>query len=435
MSAYDKLLEYSWSLDIVDTHEHLMREEVWIEGERDILSDWLQLYFSCDLVSAGLSHENLGIVRNAESELSFMDRWFLVEPFWHAAQNTGYARSLDRAARDIYGVDGINGKTIEELNEKFTAARQSTAAGTDSHYRHVLKEKSRISVSVQDTVLEEMKEPPDPGFYKPVFRMDWFINPDSMQGIRSAGDEAGISIHSLDDWKAVTAFHLDRAIENFGIVGLKSGLAYERPLRYEKVPAHKADEQFCDLLNGTHPRSVHTTRTVLPRGFQDHMMHHILKLAGERELTYQFHTGLQEGNGNLIYNSNPEHMINLFIEYPEVKFDIFHIGYPYEKSLGVAAKNFPNVYIDMAWAHIISPEASVNALIEWMDLVPANKISAFGGDYMFVDGVYGHVSMARENVSRALSIVTDRGVIDIDRAKEILHWMFIDTPARLFNIS
>jgi predicted TIM-barrel fold metal-dependent hydrolase len=164
------------------------------------------------------------------------------------------------------------------------------------------------------------------------------------------------------------------------------------------------------------------------------MMHHILKLAEERELTYQFHTGLQEGNGNLINNSNPELMINLFLEYPGVKFDIFHIGYPYEKSLGVISKNFPNVFIDMAWAHIISPEASVRALVEWLDLVPANKIAAFGGDYFFVDGVYGHAAMARENVSRALSIVVGKGVFDVERAKEILHWMFVDTPARLFSL-
>ncbi len=434
MGTYDRLLDYSWSLDIVDTHEHLMREKLWIEEPRDVLSDWLQLYFSCDLISAGLSPGNLELVRNSESSLSFMDRWNLVEPFWYAAQNTGYGRSLDRAARDLYGIDGIRKETIEDLNWRFLAARKDTADGRKSHYNYVLKEKSRIAVSVLDTVIEEMEETPDTDYYRPVFRMDWFINPDSMQEIRRAGDEAGIPIHCLDDWKAVAEFHLDESIRKFGIVGLKSGLAYERSLRYEKVPAYIADSQFCEILNGIHPRSVHVTRTVLPREFQDHMMHHILSLAEKREMTFQFHTGLQEGNGNLINNSNPELMINLFLEYPGVKFDIFHIGYPYQKSLGVISKNFPNVFIDMAWAHIVSPEASINALVEWIDLVPANKISAFGGDYFFVDGVYGHAAMARENVSRALSIIVEKDVFDFDRAKEILHWMFIDTPTKLFHI-
>ena len=38
-------------------------------------------------------------------------------------------------------------------------------------------------------------------------------------------------------------------------------------------------------------------------------------------------------------------------------FDIFHIGYPYQQTLSALAKNFANVYIDMCWAHIISPDS------------------------------------------------------------------------------
>ena len=42
-------------------------------------------------------------------------------------------------------------------------------------------------------------------------------------------------------------------------------------------------------------------------------------------------------------------------------------------------------------------------LREFLDAVPANKISAFGGDYCFVDGVAGHLEIARRNVARALA--------------------------------
>ena len=434
MSIYDELLEYTWNLNIIDTHEHLLREEVWMKGPRDILSDWLQLYFSCDLVSAGLSPSDLEIARNAESSKTFMERWKLIEPYWNAARNTGYARSLDLAAKGLYGIDGIRTDTIEELNKKFLSARKAALEGGKSHYRYVLKEKSRIDVSILDNVTEVMEEPPDREYYRPVIRMDWFINPDSVQGIRRASDEAGISIHNVEDWGKVTEFHLDKAVKKFNIVGLKSGLAYERSLYYEKVPAHIADEQFCEILSGTHPRSVHIPRIVFPKELQDYMMHHILKLAEQREMTFQFHTGLQEGNGNYIRNSNPENMINLFLEYPGIKFDIFHMGFPYQESLGVISKNFPNVYIDMAWAHIISPATSIRALTEWLDYVPANKISAFGGDYFFVDGVYGHAAMARENIAKALSAKIKEGVFDLEGAKEIIHWMFVDTPKKLFHL-
>ncbi len=88
----------------------------------------------------------------------------------------------------------------------------------------------------------------------------------------------------------------------------------------------------------------------------------------------------------------------------------------------------------MAWGHIISPVASVNALVEWLDAVPANKISAFGGDYCFVDVVYGHQLLARQNVAQALAIKVDAGVFDLSRAKEIATWLFVDNPSRIFNL-
>ena len=75
MNEYEKLLEYAWSLDIVDTHEHLIREELWMNEPGDILSDWLKMYFSCDLISAGLSHKDLEIVRDPNSEKTIIEKW------------------------------------------------------------------------------------------------------------------------------------------------------------------------------------------------------------------------------------------------------------------------------------------------------------------------------------------------------------------------
>jgi len=109
----------------------------------------------------------------------------------------------------------------------------------------------------------------------------------------------------------------------------------------------------------------------------------------------QVHPGLFEGSENIIQNGDPSLMSNLFYEYPDVTFDIFHMGYPFQQTLSAIAKMFPNVYIDMCWAHIISPVASVNALSEWPETIPYTKICAFGGDFCFIDGVYGHQKIAR----------------------------------------
>src|SRR5262249_56384913 len=116
---------------------------------------------------------------------------------------------------------------------------------------------------------------------------------------------------------------------------------------------------------------------------EDHMFHHVVRLAEAAGVPFQIHTGIHAGNGNFVANSNPALLNNLFFLYPKVKFDIFHISYPYQGELSVLAKQFPNVYADFCWAHIISPTVARHALHEFLEMIPANKISGFGGDSGF----------------------------------------------------
>ncbi len=162
-------------------------------------------------------------------------------------------------------------------------------------------------------------------------------------------------------------------------------------------------------------------------------MHFILNKANEKNLVFQFHSGMHDGNGNYLHNSNPTLLTNLFFRYPDIKFDLFHISYPYQQELGALCKNFPNVFINMCWSHIISPIAAINTLIEYLEVVPINKISAFGGDFAFIDGVYGHLILTRQNVCRALTKKIMSGNIDIDKAKRISEMVFLKNPSVLYG--
>jgi hypothetical protein len=418
--TYNEILDHVRTLEIIDSHEHLPHREDARDKHTDVLKEYLTHYFNRDLVSAGLKPDQLKLVMNPDRPI--LERWQLAEPYWNLARHTGYGRALDISARALYGVDQINGGTIEQLNEAFL---QTLKPG---HYRKVLKDMSQIRISLLDSNLDCDRE-----FFRSVYRLDRFIYPRTMQDVEQISQESGIQICSFEDWLDACESMLDRALQK-GAVALKSGLAYERTLLYERVTRHEAEESF-NLIFRTLNLPDWKTK-ILPFGkpFQDYMMHFILRLANRRNLTYQFHTGLQEGNGNYIYHSDPALLSNLFLEYPQVDFDIFHIGYPYQQVLSALAKNFPNVYIDMCWAHIISPTACVQALIEWLDAVPANKIIAFGGDYCFIDAVYGHQLMARENVSKSLAAKVEEGVFDIDEAARIAQLLFCDNPMRLFKL-
>ncbi len=421
MSVREELLEYIDGLSIIDTHEHLVSEAE-REKDADVLSEWLRHYFSCDLVSAGLSPAQLEVVRDSSQDL--MKRWKIVEPYWHAACSTGYGRSLDLSARDLYGVDGVSRKTIRPLNEAFVAAREK-----GGHYKYVLKDKSRIALSIVDSNLDC-----DRKFFASAIRLDEFIQPAHRVDLVRLGREVGMSIHNLEDWREAMRRHLEKGFDDKGAVTLKCGLAYHRTLHFAKTDAAEAERELNQLFANEHSPAWRSGIKV-GKAFQDYMMHYLLKLADERGLPFQFHTGIQEGNGNAIADANPVHMTNLFLEYENVKFDIFHMGYPYVMELSNLAENFRNVFIDMCWGHIISPEAARRGLIEWLDAVPANKISAFGGDYVFVDGVYGHQKLARQNVAAALAQKVADGVFDLDRAKEIAGWLFVDNPTRLFDLA
>ena len=424
MGVYNNLIDHIQSLEIIDTHEHLP-----LESDRpqdtDLLSEWLLHYFSCDLVSAGLSHNDLATVRDSQQEIK--SRWKIVEPYWHAAENTGYGRTLAITARDIYGIDIINSQTIELLDKKFKEARSK-----GGHYRSVLKDKSKIVVSICDLTPIPEKETNDPFLF--AMKIDSFICPTHYSQIRTTGSEVGLEVHTLDDWMKVTRRHIEKNINGqTRIVCLKCDLAYHRSLRFDKVIHADAEHAFNELFSDSNLPDRRPPIKVA-KVLSDWMMHFVCRVADDNKLVCQIHTGTQEGYGSFIYDSNPTLLTNLFLEYRNARFDIFHMGYPYVMELGNLAKNFQNVFINMCWGHIISPEAARRALVEWLDTVPANKISAFGGDFCFVDGVYGHQFIARQNVASSLAQKVTDSSISLSRAREVATWLFIDNPKRLFGL-
>ncbi len=401
---------------IIDTHEHLVTEEQRIAMANDLDFTYLfQHYAKEDLISAS---NEAGIIQIAFGHsFPLQDRWQLFAPYYDAMRTTGYGRVPLIAARDLYGISDINENTIQALSDSVRAA---SVAGL---YRRVLKERAGIDLSILDAGHQKF----DPEFYRHVERFDNFINISSAARIRELCAGYGLESHSLDDFVLALGRAFDQGVD-FGMVGVKSALAYQRILKYDNIAKDRARQLYERMIRG----EAMTLTEV--KALQDYMMHRVLDLADEHDLPVQIHTGLQAGNGNVITNSNPTHLANLFMEYPNVDFCLFHGGYPYGGELAALAKNFPNVYIDMCWTHIISPSYSQRYLHEWLETVPSNKILAFGGDYSVVECIYGHAIIARENIARVLIEKVASGYMTEGEAVDIARRILRENALEVFHL-
>lgn len=415
----NEILDYINSIEIIDTHEHLAPFET-LRERNDVIGEFLIHYFSVDLVTSGLTLKELDLVRG--NDLSIMGKWNLVEKYWELSKYTGYGQALTIAIKHIYGMDDINRNTIEELNTHY----QKTF--NQQHYKKVIKEKSKIKVAILDRFGEREC---DKNYFIMANSINAMVYPCSFQDIVNLEKETGISISTLEDYLRACEKLIDNFLEHSKI--LKCSLAYSRSLDFARTEKHIAEKGFNRILNnkGT-DNSSHSFKCDID--FSNFMFNYILGLAQERAMVLQIHTGIQEGNGNILSNSHPRLLNRIFMEYPGIRFDVFHIGYPYQNELGVLCKMFKNVYIDMCWAHIVSPVASRHILSEWLEFLPYNKINGFGGDYCFVDGVYGHQYIARRNIAEVLSEKVKRGLFSVSKACEIGKAILYDNPAELFGI-
>ncbi|MGQ9639407.1 MAG: amidohydrolase family protein [Candidatus Bathyarchaeia archaeon] len=415
---------------LIDTHEHLQRENDRIKSDVDVLSIFLLQYASSDLISSGLSYREYQKILDPKEPIE--QRWETISPFWEKIRNTAYARALNIAARDLYGSE-LNKDTCREISLKM---KEMNRKGL---YRWVLKERSGIDISLQDTLLKPKSHaywntPPvnkllevDREFFIPVHRFQDFITIQDRSDVEAIAYRRGTSIHTLSDLleNLEAEFH-----ELSGrIAAVKLWLGYRRQILFEKATFHEAERVFnrifsqkvfdrvdADGVGMTVPEDI-TLEEAKP--LHDFIVHKLIQLAGRYGVPIQIHTGMHERNENLLINTNPINLTNLFMEYKNVKFDLFHGGYPYIGESAVLAKNFSNVYLDMAWLHIISPNTAREALSEWLDTVPSNKILGFGGDYIFVEGVYGHSVIARENIARVLTRKVEDGDFKVEEALTI----------------
>lgn len=380
-------------MKIVDNHEHLVEPFLSkIDREVDLPYFFANAYLYGDLVAAGLPEKALDIDKFAylkAGEDKAAEMWTQLKPFLEKVRNTIYYRFLLIALRDLYGLEGAE---VDDGN--WIALSKRIREKSRDHLKWSLEILDRMKVHRMILDISEMGRMNtkiiEDERLRQVVRVDGFITGDR----EMAKSFLETNVRTLDQHLEA----LDGAFVNAskqGAVGIKSGLAYERSLLYERVPRSDAERIFTLGLE----KASHSERKL----FEDFMMHEVCERCSKYKLPFQIHTGLQAGNYNTIANANPTHLTGLMQEFKGVQFDIFHGGYPYLIEAGILAKYFPNVYVDACWLAHISPTAYKRALSEWIEIVPANKIFAWGGDHGSIDQSYASLMLAKDLVADVLA--------------------------------
>jgi len=398
------LLEELAKFEIIDCHEHLGPEKNRVASQVDVFTLFAH-YTRGDLIVAGMSDGEYQSLFNRNIPLE--RRWQIFAPHWAQIRWASYARAALIAAQKFYGADDISEKTCEAISEAMQKAN------TPGIYQRVLKDACGIRTCLTQCGSTELDSP----LLTPVMPLIYEV--ETWQSLSRPSFDRGHAIRSLDDHLDAVRRYVAR-VKSEGAVGLKMvSNPYKEPKRDEALGA------FESLRNGA------VARLPVPNPLRDYIVDQTIAIAAENDLVVCVHTGYWGDFRTL----DPLHMIPILQRHPRARFDIYHVGYPWVREALMLGKGFPNVWLNFCWTHIISQRFAMDALDEAIDLVPMNKLLAFGGDYgLPVEKVYGHLAMARDDVARVLAKRIERRQMTETQALALARKWFWDNPKELYRL-
>ncbi len=406
------LMDYLADIEIIDSHEHLAMEKDRIKMPVDALT-LVGMYNYVDIQNSGMPHiDGEGLwSRNymVDSSVPLKERWERVWPYLQDVKHGSYNRAAKIAMKHFYGIDDLNPKTYMELTERMRANN------TKGLYKRVMRDACHIRTSLVQNGQVRPQDPDD--LLTPV--LSDTINAAGMYNMDYAQTLSrmySMPVATLGEFLAVLDVHMAAKVKE-GAVGFKLGTS---PM--VNPDWRKAGDQYLELAKGGRPGIE----------LQSSVWDYICKQAAKLGKPLAVHTGVWGD-----YRTNdPKLIMDAVMHNPETQFDVYHMGFPYTRDFIFLIKNNPNAYADLCWSWIVSPTITREAVNELLDLVPVNKVTAFGADYSFnVECVYGHLQMAKEGLAEAFAQRIARGWMDIEEAQRVLKMWLFDNPTKLYQLS
>jgi hypothetical protein len=416
------------STAFVDTHEHLLEERTRLAGPGahnlqpcDDAALLFYHYAADDLWSAGMPVADRA--RFFSPAVEPVDKWKIVEPYWRRARHTGYLQAVAECVWTLFGVDYLDAIGFVRVTEAMRARARP------GFYRPILKEGAGVEVCQVNSLESGVPETQYPDLLQQDLSLIAFSTGLSADGAARWGELSRLPFGTLGEWHRV----IDWAFATYGprVDAVKSQAAYNRRLDYADVSEASAAPLYARLIRGK-PLDGSERKAL-----QDHLMRYCIARAGDAGLPVKLHCGYYAGNDRMPLDRvrrNAADLCPLLVDFPNVTFVLMHIGYPYQDEYIALAKHYRNCVVDLCWAWIINPLATVRFVKEFLVAAPANKLLTFGGDYATIENVVGHAAIARRGLGQALSELVEDGLLTEGDALDLVEPLMRGNARELFPI-
>jgi hypothetical protein len=424
--VYLRLRNHADGIKVINTHEHQRLPEAYGDYDFGFYHLMAASYLSADVTSAGADAGNWELIDSLGTD----ELWDVYGEALDHSRGTSYYSHFVRGFRKLYGFNDLY-FTRENISSLSKAIEENY--GDYGSWFGKAFNKSGFEIMFVDQFWKPFNTELDNRYFALVFQVGPLIteagrkpeNGDQLKSVYRLAAEAGHEIATIDDYLAFCDTLFRRNIRS-GAVCIKNAQAYERSLYYEDVPYEEA------LALYSRPSASLTTQEI--KKLEDYTFHWLIRQATGYDLPVQIHTGYLAGNGNVLENGDPLKLNNLFLKYPQAKFDIFHGAFPWTDEFTALGKMFPNVYLNLVWLPQISREKAVSTLDVMLDCVPYNKI-LWGGDCGLIEESAGSLEFGKDVVCEVLAGRIKRGLLTEEAALDIVEGIFRSNAIRLFRLS
>ena len=415
------LSEHIQSQPLVDTHEHLRKENQWVdEGPADVLSDLFSNYVPADLISAGATSAAVGNLTDPSAG-DMATRFAAIESAWKAIRFTGYGEAVGILADEVYDLGpDWGGADLAGAQSKLTQWRQPGGR------RQLLQEVGGIDhCQTDDFCWPCVTDASGPGFF--FYDISWAGFCNGQLDVENLAQETGVTVSDLATLRqamaGLFAKYADRAI------AVKAQHAYSRTLNWQE----RSDAEAAAALQATLRGGDVDETTRLALG--DWCWARGIELAIEHDLPFKLHTGYYAGTDRMpVSRIKAGNLCSLLAKYLDCRFVLMHIAYPYSQELLALTKHYRNVYADLCWAWSIDPYSGMDFVRRFLHAAPANKLFAFGGDTSWPTSAVAYAIQARRWLTRALEAEVDDGLLTENQAIGVATGLMYDNQYACFRI-